>query len=43
MKNTLHEMIHFLTLLFLFIFIYALLGMELYGNLIKFDADGNPI
>lgn len=34
---------NFVVLLTIFIFIYALLGMQLYSNQIKFDADNNPV
>jgi hypothetical protein len=43
MSNSLKDMLNFLVLLFVFIFIFALLGMELYANSIKFDEEGKPL
>ena len=44
LSRSFKEMLYFLILLCLFIFVYALLGMELYSNLIKFDPiTGEPI
>lgn len=37
LHKTINEMANFLLLLLIFIVIYALLGMELYSNMIKFD------
>lgn len=37
LSKSFKEMLHFLILLLLFIFVYGLLGMELYSNMIKFD------
>jgi Ion transport protein len=37
MTKSFKEMLYFLILLTVFIFVYALLGMELYANQIKFD------
>lgn len=37
MSKSFKDMLNFIILLTLFIFIYALLGMELYANLVKFD------
>ena len=34
---------NFIVLMFLFIFTYAILGMELFAFKIRFDNDGNPI
>ncbi|PCI31095.1 hypothetical protein COB52_00365 [Candidatus Kaiserbacteria bacterium] len=39
--NSLKDISNFSVLLFLFIFIYALLGMELFAYRIKFDENGN--
>lgn len=36
-------MINFTVLLSVFIFIFSLLGMELYSNVIKFNDDNHPI
>jgi hypothetical protein len=36
-------MINFTILLSIFIFIFSLLGMELYANVVKFDDDNLPI
>lgn len=33
---------NFSVLLFIFMFIYSLLGMELFAYSVKFDADGHP-
>lgn len=41
--KTLKDISNFTILLFLFIFTYALLGMELFANRIKFDVNNNPI
>lgn len=40
---TLKDISNFVILLFLFIFIYAMLGMELFAYKIRFDKDNNPI
>lgn len=37
LSKSFKEMLYFLILLCLFIFVYGLLGMELYANMIKFD------
>jgi len=39
MLNTLTEVISFLVILFLFIFIYAILGMQLFGGKFEFDGE----
>ena len=41
--NTFKDVSNFSVLLFLFMFTYALLGMELYANKIKFDQYNNPV
>ena len=41
--NTLKDISNFTVLLFLFVYIYALLGMELFAFRIKFDEFGNPV
>ena len=43
LHKTIKEMANFLLLLLIFIVIYALLGMELYSNMIKFDNKGEPV
>lgn len=43
MKKTMRDIISFSILLFLFMFIYALLGMELFAHRIKYDTEGDPI
>jgi hypothetical protein len=40
---TLKDISNFIILLFLFIFIYAMLGMELFAYKIRFDDENNPI
>ena len=41
--KTIKDISNFTVLLFLFIFTYAMLGMELFAYKIRFDEDGNPI
>ena len=41
--RTVKDISNFSILLFLFIFTYALLGMELFAQRVKFDEDSNPI
>jgi|LauGreDrversion4_2_1035121.scaffolds.fasta_scaffold25026_2 voltage-dependent calcium channel L type alpha-1D len=43
MLNSFKEVGNFLVLLFLFIFIYSLLGMEVYANRVKFNEDGSAL
>ena len=43
MLNSFKEVGSFLVLLFLFMFIYALLGMEVYANKVKFDENDLPV
>jgi voltage-dependent calcium channel L type alpha-1D len=43
MLNSFKEVGNFLVLLALFLFIYALLGMELYANNVKFDENDQPV
>lgn len=40
---TLKDISNFVILLFLFLFIYTILGMELFAYKIRFDEDNNPI
>jgi hypothetical protein len=43
MSKSFKDMLNFMILLSLFIFIYALLGMELYANEVKFDPSNVPV
>jgi len=43
LTSTASEMQNFLILLFLFLYIYTLLGMQLFANKLRFNADGTPI
>jgi hypothetical protein len=43
MTNSLKEVGNFLVLFFIFMFIYALLGMELYSGQVKFDEKNDPL
>ncbi|CDW82972.1 voltage-gated ion channel superfamily [Stylonychia lemnae] len=42
-SSTVKDISNFSILLFLFIFTYALLGMELFAQRVKFDDDNNPL
>lgn len=41
--NTMKKVATFLMLLYLFIFIYTVLGMQLFAYKIQMDIDGNPV
>lgn len=41
--NTMNKVSTFLLLLYLFLFMYTVLGMQLFANKIMFDIDGNPV
>lgn len=41
--KTFKDISNFIVLLFLFIFTYAMLGMELFAYKVRFDSEGNPI
>lgn len=41
--STVREIGNFSVLLFLFMYIYALIGMQMFGNRFRFDADGFPV
>lgn len=41
--NTLKDISNFSVMLFIFMFIYSLLGMELFAYSVKFDADDRPM
>jgi hypothetical protein len=43
MKATLSRISYFCLLLFLFVLIYTILGMELFSHQIIFDSENNPI
>jgi hypothetical protein len=43
LQKSMKEMLNFFVLLFVLLFIYALLGMELYANQVKFDSDNKPL
>lgn len=37
------DIANFSVLLFIFLYIFTLIGMELFANYVKFDSDGNPV
>lgn len=41
--STIREIGNFSVLLFLFMYIYALIGMQMFGNRFRFDSDGFPV
>ena len=43
MSNTLSKIGSFALILFVFIFIYAVMGVELFGHKLRYDYDNNPV
>lgn len=43
LSNSVMQMLNFMILLLVFIFIFSLLGMELFSNTVKFNKEGIPI
>jgi len=43
MKSTLASIGHFCLLLYIFVLIYTILGMELFAYKVMFDSEGRPI
>jgi hypothetical protein len=43
MRGTLASIGHFCLLLYLFVLIFTILGMELFAFKVMFDTDGRPI
>lgn len=43
MVKTINEIGNFGVLFMLFMYIYALIGMQMFGNRLRFDGDGFPV